>query len=401
MHPWFVLGAKSARKVDLMTSHIPQGAIEILQEIFGRRFMWHATGEPDANNEPSASVFPQSADEVAFLTRLAADHDIPLVARGAGTAIYPGKAPPALLVRFDAMNRIRLPKDATERWVEVEPGATWMALLEGLRERGIGPTVYPTSAPRSTVGGWLAENGVGIGSFEYGWLLQNVLRVEAVLAGGGRQVIEGEALRHFVGSRGTMAFFVRARLATRRASADVPVGAIFKDAQNLGNAVLDLYRGGVPLWHLAFLTASMSRARGFEEEYVLFGAYPEERSHRVEPAFRRVVGSRQGRVLGSEEAESIWEKRFFPAGPLGPTPTPGRAFVQGARLAEALVEIERKLAGVALQGTAALWGEVALLAFDPAAGSEGLVDLSGATDIELVHLAGRSWIPERRKRAPR
>jgi hypothetical protein len=60
------------------------------------------------------------------------------------------------------------------------------------------------------------------------------------------------------------------------------------------------------------------------------------------------------------------------------------------------VELERKLAGVAIQGTVARWGEVSLLAFDPARGSEGLVDLSAATDIELVRLAGRSWMPERR-----
>ena len=360
--------------------------------------MLHAAGEPDAQ-EPFASVFPQSAGEVEFLTRLASRHGIPLVARGAGTALYPGKAPPALLallVRFDAMNRIRLPREATEEWVEVEPGATLAVLEERLRESGMGPTVYPTSAPRSTVGGWLAENGLGIGSYEYGWLLQNVLWVEAVLAGGGQQAIEGEALRHFVGSRGTMALFVRARLRTRRAAGDVPVGAIFEDAQNLGNAVLDLYRGGVPLWHLAFLNATMARARSFDEGYVLFGAYPEERAPQVEAAFHRVIGSRRGRALGREEAERIWERRFFPTGPLGPTPTPGRVFVQGERLAEALVEIERNLARAAIQGTAALWGEVSLLAFDPAAGSEGLVDLSGATDIELARLAGRSWMPERR-----
>jgi hypothetical protein len=39
---------------------------------------------------------------------------------------------------------------------------------------------------------------------------------------------------------------------------------------------------------------------------------------------------------------------------------------------------------------------VSLLAFEPARGSEGLVDLSAATDIELVRLAGGSWMPERR-----
>ena len=92
----------------------------------------------------------------------------------------------------------------------------------------------------------------------------------------------------------------------------------------------------------------------------------------------------------------MWERRFFPAEPLGPTPVPGRAFIKGVRLSKVLVEIERKLAGVAIQGTMSRWGEVALLAFDPAQGSAGIVDLSATTDIELMHLAGRSWMPERR-----
>lgn len=78
-----------------------------------------------------------------------------------------------------------------------------------------------------------------------------------------------------------------------------------------------------------------------------------------------------------------------------PTPTPGRALVQGARLALTLVEIERELAGVAIQGTVARMGEVALLAFDPSKESPGLMDLSAATDIELLQVAGRSWGPWR------
>ena len=67
-----------------------------------------------------------------------------------------------------------------------------------------------------------------------------------------------------------------------------------------------------------------------------------------------------------------------------------------ARLGPTLAELERELVGVAIQGTVARMGEVALLAFDPAKGSAGLVDLSATTDIELVRLAGRSWMPERR-----
>jgi glycolate dehydrogenase FAD-linked subunit len=374
---------------------IPEEALRTIEERFGTRFVRHVAGEPDAE-EPFASVFPESVEEVESLTKLAARHHIPLVARGAGTALYPGKASQALAVRFDAMRAIRLPEQSGEEWVEVEPGATWMVLLERLREEGMGPTVYPTSAPRSTVGGWLAENGLGVGSYEYGWLLQNVLSVEVVLARGKRDLIEGEALRHFIGSRGSMGFLVKARLATRQAAGDVPVGAVFRDAEDLAAAVLDLFRGGAPLWHLGFLNAAMARAKGLEEGHVLFGAYPEERAPWVEPALKRASESHRGSGVSREKAQRIWDQRFFPAEPLGPTPTPGRAFVQGARLAPTLVKLERKLAGVAIQGTIARMGEVSLLAFDPAKGSAGLVDLSAATDIELVRLAGRSWMPERR-----
>ena len=375
---------------------IPEDALRSIEESFGTRFLRHAVSEaePDAE-QPFASVFPQSVEEVESLARLAARHNIPLMARGAGTALYQGEAPRALVVRFDEMRRILLPEEPEEEWVEVEPGATWMALENRLRDKGMGPRVYPTSAPRATVGGWLAENGLGVGSYEYGWLLTNVLSVEAVIAGGERDLIEGEDLKYFVGSRGSTGFLVKARLATRPAAGDVPVSATFRDVKGLAGAVLDLYRSGAPLWHLAFLNAAMAAARDLEGGNVLFGAYPEERASRVESSLRKAVESHGGHILSREEADRIWERRFFPAGPLGPTPTPGRAFVQGARLAPTLVELDRKLAGVAIQGTAARWGEVSLLAFDPAKGSAGLVDLSAATDIKLMQLASRSWMHER------
>ena len=73
------------------------------------------------------------------------------------------------------------------------------------------PTVNPTSAPRSTAGHWLIENGIGVGSYGYGWLLQDILSVETGLARGERSIIEGgEALRPFVGSRANIGFVIRA-----------------------------------------------------------------------------------------------------------------------------------------------------------------------------------------------
>jgi FAD/FMN-containing dehydrogenase len=325
-----------------MNDFIPEEALKTIEERFGSRFVRHATSEAKLEAEqPFASVFPSSIEEIQLLARLAARYRLPLMARGARTALYPGKALRTLEVRFDAMRNILLPKEPTEEWVEVEPGVSWMVLEERLLERGMGPTVYPTSAPRATVGGWLAENGLGVGSYEYGWLLQNVLWVEAVLAGGELDLIEGEALRHFIGSRGGLGFLVRARLLTRPAGQDVAMGAAFRDLQDLGDAVLDLYRGGAPLWHLGFLNAAMARAKDFEERHILFGAYPMERSLWIDTALRKAVESHGGHVLLGEEAHQIWEQRFFPASPLGPTPKPGRALIQSTRLVPTLVELER------------------------------------------------------------
>jgi hypothetical protein len=159
---------------------------------------------------------------------------------------------------------------------------------------------------------------------------------------------------------------------------------------------LNLYQGGTLHWHLGFLNAAMVCAKGYEEGHVLFGAYPKERDIRVEPALQRAVKSSRGRVLPRSKAHGIWEQRFFPATTSGSPPTSGRTFVQGAHLAPTLVELERKLARVAIQGTVTRMGGVAFLAFDPAYGDSGLLGLSAATDIKLLRMASRSWMPRRR-----
>ena len=134
---------------------------------------------------------------------------------------------------------------------------------------------------------------------------------------------------------------------------------------------MDLDRGGAPLWHLGILNAAMARARRFEIGPVLFGAYPKEGAPWVEPALQSVVESHRGEILPRKEAQRVWEQRFFPASHLGPTPRPGRALVRGERLAQTLVELERKFAGVAIQGSVSRWGEVVALGFRPGGGEHG------------------------------
>src|SRR5688500_864080 len=106
-----------------MNDSIPEDVLKTLEERFGSRFVRRTDGEaaPDVH-DTVASVFPQSAEEVESLTRLAARHGIPLVARGAGTAIYPGKPPRGLTVRFDAGGRDRQKLEELEEQVRAHGG---------------------------------------------------------------------------------------------------------------------------------------------------------------------------------------------------------------------------------------------------------------------------------------
>lgn len=74
---------------------------------------------------------------------------------------------------------------------EVEPGVPWVQLEDLLRQRGASLRVYPTSAPQSTVGGWLYLDGLGVGSYEFGWLSENVAAVEVVGPKGARRHVGG------------------------------------------------------------------------------------------------------------------------------------------------------------------------------------------------------------------
>ena len=127
--------------------------LRTLEQSFGDRvergpIRWEGPGTEDA----LASVLPMNAEEVELLARVAARHSIPLVALGAGTAPDSGADKRGILIRFDLMRHIRLP-DPEEPWVEAEAGASWLQLDDDLRVRGMGLAVYPTSAPRATVGG--------------------------------------------------------------------------------------------------------------------------------------------------------------------------------------------------------------------------------------------------------
>ena len=339
-----------------------EGALRSIEEIFGDRLKRRPPESAgSAWDGALASVFPTSAEEVALLSRTAERYSVSLVALGAETHPETPAKEGRILVRFDLMRGLWL-SDSDEPWAEAEPGALWLELDNGLRVRGRGLTVYPTSAPRATIGGWLTQDGLGVGSFEYGWLRENVVSADVVLPGGERRTVGGDEVRTIVGPESGGGIVVGARLRTRRAEDDIPCALAFGGPEELTEAVMSVFYEEVPLWHLAFLSSEMARIRGLGEEYLLFGAYPSERDALVEKALREAVSSTGGRLLAPADAYRAWGERFFPIAPSRPTPIlSDRAFVPAAEVATFLKNRLQK----AVQGTVARSKEVLLLAFDP------------------------------------
>ena len=146
-----------------MDTNLLRDALMEIEQTFGERYR-----PPEADTP--ATVAPTSAEEVATLAGIAGRHKLPLALRGAGTALtQPSRG---LVVRFGLMRQISIPE--RHDVVELEPGIPWVELEDHIRDSGKSLRVYPTSAPHSTVGGWLARDGLGVGSHEFGWLRENV-----------------------------------------------------------------------------------------------------------------------------------------------------------------------------------------------------------------------------------
>lgn len=336
-----------------------EGVLAAIEEVFGDRLKRKTPEQRNTSDGALASVFPTSAEEVGLLARTAERYSVPLVALGAETAPETPAEGGSIVVRFDLMRGLRLP-DPDEPWAEAEPGALWLELDNNLRARGWGLTVYPTSAPRATIGGWLATDGLGVGSFEYGRLRENVVSADVVTPDGEHRTVGGEDLRSVVGPE-SKGIVVGARLRTRPAENDVPCALAFVDPEDLADVVTEVFRAGVPLWHLSFLNAPMANARGLGEEHLISGAYPGGRAGIVERAFRELAASHRGRVLPTADAYRVWGERFFPIAPSHPTPVlTDRAFIPVAEVPAALTSRSTK----AVQGTVARSGETLLLAFD-------------------------------------
>ncbi|HKG56557.1 MAG TPA: FAD-linked oxidase C-terminal domain-containing protein [Candidatus Limnocylindrales bacterium] len=216
---------------------------------------------------PLAVALPETTSEVSALVRLAAQHRIPVVPRGAGTGLSGGATgiEGGLTIALTRMNRI-LEIDGGNLCVVTQPGIINAELKKRVAAEGLFYAPDPASYEMCSIGGNLGTNAGGLCCIKYGQTRDNVLGLEVVLADGsvirtgGRNVkdVAGYALTHlFVGSQGTLGIITEATLRLRPApSPKSTMLAFFPTLDAAGDAVAAIAVAGLVPVTLELLDAA-------------------------------------------------------------------------------------------------------------------------------------------------
>jgi glycolate oxidase len=142
---------------------------------------------------PLLCVLPQTAEQVSAIMAYAAQENVRIVPRGAGTSLSGGALPlaDAILLGMSRMTRI-LEIDYENRCVVVQPGVTNASVTRAVQGNGFYYAPDPSSQIACTIGGNVAENSGGIHCLKYGLTTQNLMGVELVLLGGERVRLGGK-----------------------------------------------------------------------------------------------------------------------------------------------------------------------------------------------------------------
>lgn len=128
---------------------------------------------------PQGVAFPKTEADIAAALGVAAEHGVPVIARGGGTSQNGQPIGDALILDMSRhFNAVR-DYDPASRTISVAPGIVLEQLNNLVRKDGLFFPVEPSTASRCTIGGMAGNNSSGARSLRYGKMVDNVLALRA------------------------------------------------------------------------------------------------------------------------------------------------------------------------------------------------------------------------------
>ena len=328
---------------------------------------------------PDAVVRPESEEELLKLSRWAMSEGVALTPRGRGTSRSGGAIPLRRGVTVDLTSMSGLVDlDPAFGTVTVEPGVVWESLQNELAAAGLALRLYPTSYAGSTVGGWFAQGGAGIGSFDAGWFRDNVVSARIAVPDGGVIELNGPDLELVADAEGTTGLISRVTLRVDPSAEIVVATAATPDPVALQRMLVGVVEVGLPLWSVSFFDPVLAAFhRGAPEEFLVTFAYRRATAPRVESRLPWIVTDSGAWVVDDHLARREWDQRFRTTQIRDRIPSlvPAEVVVPLTALADVIEEIQAAVVPPApmeavLVRSAAADPEVAIHAFLPVAADD-------------------------------
>jgi glycolate oxidase len=218
---------------------------------------------------PTCVVFPADTGEVAEVVRIAERHQVPIVARGAGTGLAAGASPTegGIVMVTTALKEVDL--DVANRTAWVGAGVINLDLTRAAMPHGLYFAPDPSSQSACTIGGNVANNSGGPHCLSEGSTTSHVRGLEVGLAGGEIVVLGGQApdppgldLKGvIVGSEGTLGIVTRALVRLLPVEPDVRTLLMgFPTVEDSARAVSDVIAAGLVPAALELMDQRMCQA---------------------------------------------------------------------------------------------------------------------------------------------
>ena len=235
-----------------LTSLLPKEAVLLSEE---SRRVYECDGLSAYHRMPGCVVLPEDIEQARAVLRYCHAHEIPVVARGAGTGLSGGALPheDGVLLSLAKFNCI-LEIDPRHCLARVQPGVRNLAVSEAVGQYGLYYAPDPSSQIACTIGGNVAENAGGVHCLKYGLTVHNILQLKLLTITGELLTVGSHApdspgydlLALMTGSEGLLGVIVEitVKLLPRPASSRVMLAA-FADVGQAGAAVAAIIAGGI------------------------------------------------------------------------------------------------------------------------------------------------------------
>jgi glycolate oxidase len=322
---------------------------------------------------PDLVVRPKSSREVAEIVKIAHKEQVPVIPRGGASWGLGGAVPVSggIVLDMSTMNRV-LEIDEDNLVVRVEAGISWKLLYDTLIRKGYIIGAYPSSAYAATVGGWVNTGGVGIGTYKYGSVGDQVRSLEVILPKGKKiytgfkNVLSNSSGYNlnglFFGAEGTLGIITKATLKIYPAPEEIrPLSFDFSKPEDLFKAIHKITRAKILPLHFGFLDKNhfqylkMIRKDVPKVKYMLLNIALEGDSKMVdyeEEVLDKIAKSNNGDKKSRKTAQHEWDERYFEMRikKLGPTLITGEAMTPVSTMPSMISGINKIFRKMKLRG---------------------------------------------------